>query len=94
MMDISLWAEAEWIAAIAVLVLIVFLAIGALSPPLAEQLAKQGLRFKSADEARNHQKSADAIVRLRVHRLLTDRESQAAQQRLMQQVLQDVEPEK
>jgi POT family proton-dependent oligopeptide transporter len=29
MMDISLWAEAEWIAAIAVLVLIVFLAIGA-----------------------------------------------------------------
>ncbi len=29
MMDISLWAEAEWIAAIAVLVLIAFLAIGA-----------------------------------------------------------------
>ena len=29
MMDISLWAEAEWIAAIAVVVLIVFLAIGA-----------------------------------------------------------------
>lgn len=29
MMDISLWAEAEWIAAIAVLVLIVFLGIGA-----------------------------------------------------------------
>jgi POT family proton-dependent oligopeptide transporter len=29
MMDISLWAEAEWIAAIAVTVLIVFLAIGA-----------------------------------------------------------------
>ena len=28
MMDISLWAEAEWIAAIAVVVLIVFLAIG------------------------------------------------------------------
>lgn len=29
MMDISLWAEAEWIAAIAVVVLVVFLAIGA-----------------------------------------------------------------
>lgn len=61
--------------------------LGALEPPLVEQL--DGL----ADKAKLEQldRAADAITHLYVHGLLTDRETDAARRRLMARVKRTVE---
>ena len=53
--------------------------LGALAPPLHEQLASQGIRVKPSqakvvEEIRHIQRDMDAIVRLSVRRLISQRE--------------------
>lgn len=56
--------------------------LGALAPPLAEQLG-----LESTERLDHLQKDADALTRLRVRGLLTERESTAASKRLVKRIV-------
>ena len=62
---------------------------GALCDPIAKQLKQQGYTISMADNLRL-QKIADAIIRLKLHDILTDGAARICHQKLMKQIVQTI----
>lgn len=66
--------------------------VGALVPSISEQLAEQGLRLPH-DDAKNYQGWADALVRLSIAGLVTERERSKVGQRIVKALAKRVKPQ-
>ena len=66
------------------------LRIGALSPPITDQLDEQGVLY-DAEEAEWWEKWAFAIVNMAIHGIITDSERQRITQRLFKRIQEKLE---
>lgn len=62
------------------------LSFGALSDPLAQQLADQGVRVPPLDKMEHFQRDADALVRVSIRGLIPDAQVRAARKKLMKRI--------
>jgi hypothetical protein len=67
------------------------LSLGALAPPIQEQLSRRGLQIEPETLERLQQNS-DAITRLQICGILTEAESDRARNRFMKKLSEHVRP--
>jgi hypothetical protein len=71
----------------------VSVSLGALSPPIGEQLREQGLKLDMDPLQRGYlQRDADEVTRLRVRCILTEAESDKARRRIFQIIKKQAKP--